>query len=358
VRNPGLASSARGLDLAPYTTLRLGGPACRVVEASTAQSCIEAVRAADAAGVPLLLLAGGSNLVISDSGFDGTAVRLTSRGVGIDGAGVLYAAAGEDWDAVVARAVAAGFGGLECLSGIPGSVGATPVQNVGAYGVELSDLLRDVNLYDRRLDAVRTVPASKLGLGYRTSVLKGTDVAVVLQIRLRLRADGLSAPIRFAELARVLDVELGTRVPAALARAAVLELRRGKGMVLDPTDHDTWSVGSFFINPVLDAAHAAVVIERIQARVGPKVAVPHYPGPCGQTKLSAAWLIEQAGFARGHLGPGGRVALSSKHTLALTNRGGACTKDLLALAREIRDGVTSSFGVTLIPEPVLVNCTL
>jgi UDP-N-acetylmuramate dehydrogenase len=346
-------------DLAPYTTLRLGGPARRVVVAATEQDCVETIRAADAAEEPLLLLAGGSNVVVSDRGFDGTAVRIATTGMRIDSAGVLHAAAGEDWDGVVARTVAAGYGGLECLSGIPGSVGATPVQNVGAYGVELADLLSEVDLYDRRRGAVRTVPTSRLRLGYRTSVLKGTDTAVVLQIRLALRHDGLSAPIRYPELAQLLGVEPGARVPATLARAAVLDLRKGKGMVLDPDDHDTWSVGSFFINPVLDAAQAPAVLEQIRARVGPEVPVPQYPGGSpGQTKLSAAWLIEQAGFSRGYPGPGGRVALSGKHTLALTNRGGASTADLLALAREIRSGVAACFGVTLQPEPTLVNCAL
>jgi UDP-N-acetylmuramate dehydrogenase len=358
VTSPAPTSPARdAVDLSPFTTLRLGGPARRFVIASTGQSCVDAVRAADAAGEPLLLLAGGSNLVIADSGFDGTAVLMATTGFEIDGAGMLHAAAGQDWDAVVARTVAAGYGGLECLSGIPGSVGATPVQNVGAYGVELSDLLREVDLYDRRRGAVRTVPASELALGYRTSSLKGTDAAVVLTIRLKLRRDGLSAPIRFPELARALDVDLGSRVPAALVRAAVLNLRKAKGMVLDAADHDTWSVGSFFTNPLLDAGQAAAVLERIRARVGPKM-VPQYPGGAGLIKLSAAWLIEQAGFARGHPGPGGRVALSGKHTLALTNRGGAATEDLLVLAREIRDGVASRFGVALIPEPVLINCKL
>ncbi|MBV9010479.1 MAG: UDP-N-acetylmuramate dehydrogenase [Pseudonocardiales bacterium] len=361
------AAASPVLDLASFTTLRVGGPARRFVVASTARSCAEVLRAADAAGEPLLLLAGGSNLVVGDSGFDGTVVRMASTGVHIDGGGVLHAEAGEDWDAVVAHTVAAGYGGLECLSGIPGSVGATPVQNVGAYGVELSDLLCDVDLYDRRRGVVRTVPAAELGLGYRTSVLKGTDAAVVLRIRLALRHDGRCAPIRHAELAGALGVEPGTRVPAALARAAVLDLRRSKGMVLEETDHDTWSAGSFFTNPVLDAAHAAAVLGRIRARVGPQVTVPQYPGDpiadsagdgYGRVKLSAAWLIEQAGFIRGHPGPGGRVALSGKHTLALTNRGGARAEDLLALAREIRDGVASCFGVTLVPEPVLVNCAL
>ncbi|MGH3833321.1 MAG: UDP-N-acetylmuramate dehydrogenase [Pseudonocardiaceae bacterium] len=350
------------VGLASFTTLRLGGTARRFVATNTARSCVEAVRAADAVGEPLLLLAGGSNLVIGDSGFAGTVVRITSTGVHIDRTGVLQAAAGENWDAVVAHTVAAGYGGLECLSGIPGSVGATPVQNVGAYGVELSDLLVEVDLYDRRLGMVRTVPASELGLGYRTSVLKGTEAAVVLQVRLALRRDGHCAPIRYPELARALDVEPGARVPAAAVRAAVLELRRSKGMVLDQTDHDTWSAGSFFTNPVLDAAHAAVVLERIRARVGPEVPVPQYqpryPGGSGRTKLSAAWLIERAGFTRGHQGRGGRVAVSGKHTLALTHRGGASTEDLLALAREIRDGVAGCFGVTLVPEPILVNCVL
>jgi UDP-N-acetylmuramate dehydrogenase len=346
------------VDLSAFTTLRLGGPARRFVIASTGQSCVDAIRAADAASEPVLLLAGGSNLVIADSGFDGTAVLMATTGFEIDGAGILQVAAGQDWDSVVARTVAAGYGGLECLSGIPGSVGATPVQNVGAYGVELADLLREVDLYDRRRETVRTVPTSELALGYRTSVLKGTDAAVVLTIRLELRRDGLSAPIRFPELARALEVDLGARVPAALVRAAVLTLRRAKGMVLDAADHDTWSAGSFFTNPLLDAAAAAAVLERIRARVGPKLVVPQYPGGAGRIKLSAAWLIDQAGFARGYPGPGGRVALSSKHTLALTNRGGASTDDLLVLAREIRDGVTAHFGVVLTPEPVLINCQL
>lgn len=346
------------VELAPFTTLRLGGPARRFVVATTAAACVDAVLAADQAGEPLLLLSGGSNLVVADVGFDGTAVRLVSRGTRIDADAVLHAAAGEDWDSVVAHTVAAGYGGLECLSGIPGSVGATPVQNVGAYGVELSDLLLDVDLYDRRGGVLRTVPAAGLGLGYRTSVLKNTDVAVVLQVRLRLYPDGRSAPVRYPELVRALGVEPGARVPAARAREAVLALRRGKGMVLDPADHDTWSAGSFFTNPLLDAEQAAQVLPRIRRRVGSGVRIPQYSGGPGRVKLSAAWLIEQAGFTRGHPGPGGRTALSGKHTLALTNRGGATTADLLALAREVRDGVVAAFGVTLVPEPVLVGCVL
>jgi UDP-N-acetylmuramate dehydrogenase len=351
-------NAGNGIELARFTTLRLGGPARRLVTATTTRSCVATVRAADTAGEPLLLLAGGSNLVIADCGFDGTVLRVATTGFHIDSAGVLHAAAGESWERVVARTVAAGYGGLECLSGIPGSVGATPVQNVGAYGVELSDLLREVDLYDRQRAEVRTVAAAQLQLGYRTSALKGTDAAVVLRVRLALNRDGLSAPIRYPELARALGVAAGTRVPAAPVRAAVLALRRRKGMVLDAADHDTWSVGSFFTNPVLEPAQAAVALERIRARVGPGMTVPHYPAGSGRVKLPAAWLIEQAGFPRGHPGPGGRVALSSKHTLALTNRGGARTEDLLALAREIRDAVARCFGITLVPEPMLVNCAL
>ncbi|HWE88092.1 MAG TPA: UDP-N-acetylmuramate dehydrogenase, partial [Pseudonocardiaceae bacterium] len=250
------------------------------------------------------------------------------------------------------------LGGLECLSGVPGLVGATPVQNVGAYGVEVADALVSVDLLDRRSGQVRTVRAEALGLGYRMSVLKGNETAVVLRVRLVLTDGGQSAPIRYAELARTLGVEPGDRVPVADARAAVLELRRRKGMVLDPADHDTWSAGSFFTNPVLREAELPALHARIADRLGTDVSMPTYPAGPGRIKLSAAWLIERAGFHRGRTGPGGRVALSGKHTLALTNRGEASTGDLLALAGEVRDGVHAAFGVTLHPEPVLVGCAL
>jgi UDP-N-acetylmuramate dehydrogenase len=335
-------------SLAPLTTLRLGGPAGRIVEATTADAVVSAVRAADAAGEPLLLLGGGSNVVVCDDGWPGTVVRVASTGRTVlprpDGSALLVAEAGEEWDDVVAAAVADGLGGLECLSGIPGRTGATPVQNVGAYGVEISDLLVDVDLYDRRAGVLREhVPAAELGLGYRTSVLKGRDDAVVLRVRFSATGDGLSAPVRYAELARTLGVGTGERVPVEAAREAVLGLRRGKGMVLDGDDPDTWSVGSFFTNPVLAEADAPA-------------AAPRWPAGPGRVKLPAAWLIEQAGFRRGRPGPGGRVALSSKHVLALTNRGGGSTSDLLALAREVRDGVRRTFGITLVAEPVLVGC--
>jgi UDP-N-acetylmuramate dehydrogenase len=346
-----------GIALAGYTTLRLGGPAARFVRAERSADLVDAVRAADAADERLLVLGGGSNLVIADAGFDGTVVQVATTGCGYDrlgdGSVQLTVEAGMDWDATVARTVAEDLGGLECLSGIPGLVGATPVQNVGAYGVEIADLLVSVDLLDRRSGQVRTVAADALGLGYRTSVLKGADSAVVLRVRFVLADGGLSAPIRYAELARVLGVAVGARVPVAAARAAVLELRRGKGMVLDAADHDTWSCGSFFTNPVLPDAALSAVRERV-----PDAAMPTYPAGPGRTKLLAAWLIERAGFGVGYAGAGGRVALSGKHTLALTNRGSASTADLLALAREVRDGVVAAFGVELRPEPVLVDCTI
>lgn len=347
--------------LSEFTTLRLGGPAVGLVTATSDDDLVRAVRAADAGGHRLLVLGGGSNLVIADSGFDGQVVRIATKGRKYDSVGdglvQLTAEAGEDWDDVVADSVAQGLGGLECLSGIPGLAGATPVQNVGAYGVEISDLLDSVDLLDRRTGRVRTVPAAELGLTYRNSVLKHSDAAVVLRARFVLRDGGVSAPVRYGELARTLDVEPGAQVEAKAVREAVLELRRGKGMVLDPIDHDTWSAGSFFTNPIVPSEQLAGVLERITAKVGTDQRIPQFPAE-GGTKLSAAWLIERAGFTKGHSGPGGRVALSGKHTLALTNRGGASTDDLLTLAREVRDGVRSAFGVELVPEPVLVDCSL
>ncbi|MDR7302329.1 UDP-N-acetylmuramate dehydrogenase [Haloactinomyces albus] len=351
-----------GDALARHTTLRLGGPAAELVVAGHADELAEAVRTADSAGTRLLLLGGGSNLVIADSGFDGRVVRIATRGHRIDSAGDglvrLTVEAGEDWDEVVAETVRQGLGGLECLSGIPGLTGATPVQNVGAYGVEVSEMLTSVDLLERRTGRVRTVPAEELGLTYRSSLLKHTETAVVLRVRFLLRDDGLSAPIRYGELARALDVDIGDRVSAERARAAVLGLRRGKGMVLDPEDHDTWSAGSFFVNPVLEQGELADALHRIAAGVGSDQRIPRYPAAGTSTKLSAAWLIERAGFTKGYRGPGGRVGLSTKHTLALTNRGSATTDDLLGLAAEVRSGVREHFGVSLGVEPVLVDCAL
>ncbi|HSK59428.1 MAG TPA: UDP-N-acetylmuramate dehydrogenase [Actinomycetospora sp.] len=349
--------------LAPHTTLGLGGPARRLVRATTADEIVARARAADGAGEPLLLVGGGSNLVVGDAGFAGTVLLLDNRGhhvVARDaGSVVLHVEAGHDWDALVADTVAAGYGGLECLSGIPGRTGATPVQNVGAYGVEVADVLVDVDLYARRTGRRGAVPAADLALGYRTSRLKGdrnVDGEVVLGVRFRLTTDGLSAPVRYGELARTLGVEPGTRVPVAEAREAVLGLRRGKGMVTDPDDPDSCSAGSFFTNPVVDRATADTVAARAEA--AGQAPVTAWPMPDGRVKLSAAALIERAGVARGHPGPQAPVRVSTKHTLALTHRGGGTTDDLLALARDVRDRVDAAFGLVLQPEPVLVSCAL
>ena len=374
------------VTLAGYTTLGVGGPAARFLEAVRDDQVVAAVRAADATGEPVLVLGGGSNLVVADEGFPGTVVHVATRGVQISGdrGGTAVAvAAGEDWDALVQRCVAEGLSGLECLSGIPGLAGATPIQNVGAYGQEVAETIVTVRAYDRLRDTVVELANAECGFGYRTSAFKrsadagrgaapgggrpargaamnpaaATGRFVVLGVTFRLAAGELSAPIRYAELAKSLGVGEGERVPLADARAAVLTLRRGKGMVLDPADPDSRSAGSFFTNPVLDPGQLADVERRAEARSGRPVSVPRYPAPDGQVKISAAWLIDQAGFGKGYPGTG-PARISSKHTLALTNQGGADTASLIGLAREIRDGVRQAFGVDLVNEPVLVGTQL
>jgi UDP-N-acetylmuramate dehydrogenase len=331
--------------LADHTTLRLGGPARRLLVAESDAELIEAVLAADAAGEPLLVLGGGSNLVVADAGFDGVVVQVCTHGVDRSG-DLVTVAAGEVWDDTVASLVGDGHAGIEALSGIPGLVGATPIQNVGAYGQEVAQTVVSVRVLDRLTKDVHEVPARECAFTYRHSVFKGDDRRVVLAVTFRLPSESSGPPVRYAALAARLGVEVGATVPAGDVRAAVLDLRRAKGMVLDPGDHDTWSAGSFFTNPVLAAADAA----RLPA------GAPRWPESDGRVKVSAAWLIERAGFTQGY--GGGRARVSSKHTLALTNRGGATTEELLALAREIRDGVRARFAVTLVNEPVLVGVTL
>ena len=336
--------------LAAHTTLRLGGPAAHWVRAVTEHQLVAAVTEADAAGGPVLVLGGGSNVVVADEGFAGTVVEVATRGVAAEAdlcsGAVVTVAAGEDWDALVARAVSEGWVGLEALSGIPGSVGATPVQNVGAYGQEVADTIARVRVLDRAERRVRTFFHGDCDFGYRTSRFKREPGRyVVLTVTFQLRLGDRAAPVQYAELARTLGVERGERPPLAAVREAVLGLRAGKGMVLDGADPDTWSAGSFFTNPVIDPARV------------PEGA-PAWPQPDGRVKTSAAWLIDRAGFAKGYAGPGGRVSLSTKHTLALTNRGDARTEDLLALAREVRQGVADRFGIVLENEPVLVGCRL
>jgi UDP-N-acetylmuramate dehydrogenase len=341
--------------MSQLTTLRVGGPAHAMLTCRSTDTLVSVVRALDAARVPVLILGGGSNLLVDDSGVDAVVVRVANDAIRLDG-DVVSAEAGAVWDEVVARSVAGGLGGLECLAGIPGSAGATPVQNVGAYGVEVSSLLRRVQLLDRASGEVRWVRPDALGLGYRTSMLKHTDTAVVLAVEFTATEDGLSAPLRYRELASALGAAEGERRRAAEVREVVLGLRAGKGMVLDGTDHDTWSAGSFFTNPVVPDGQLPAVLDAISARVG-DVPVPQFPAD-GGVKLSAGWLIERAGFAKGYPGPAAAARLSTKHTLALTNRGAAAAGDVLALAREVRAGVQDAFGVRLEPEPVTVGCTV
>ena len=347
------------MRLADYTTVRLGGPARGFVRAGTEDELIDAVREADAHREPVLILGGGSNLVVADQGFDGTVIQVATRGVSRGAEpGVLTVAAGEEWDAVVARAVAEGLAGIECLSGIPGLAGATPIQNVGAYGQEVSDAITGVRVWDRVTGQAADVPGERCGFGYRTSRFRGTDRFVVLSVTFRLAVQARSAPVRYAELAAALGVSPGDQVDGTEARAAVIELRQRKGMVIDPADPDTRSVGSFFVNPVLDAAALAAVEAAARARCGQGTRVPRFAAAEeGLVKVPAAWLIERAGFTRGYDGGDG-ARISSKHTLALVNAGSASTAALLALAREIRDGVRAAFGVTLAPEPTLVGVTL
>lgn len=353
--------------LADHTTLRVGGPAGRWVEATTEAELVRAVSDADAAGEPVLVLSGGSNLLVGDGGFPGTVVHVATRGIGsaasycefgadtgVEGddaaacGGVLVTvAAGEPWDDLVAWAVDREYQGIECLSGIPGAVGSTPIQNVGAYGQEVAQTIWNVRTWDRVDRTQRTFANVDCGFGYRWSRFKAEPGRyVVLEVTFQFTQGSLALPIRFGELARRVGAEGGARVPLTRVREEVLALRRGKGMVVAADDPDTWSAGSFFTNPLLSLQ---------QAEALPPEA-PRYPQPDGRVKTSAAWLIEHAGFGRGYGKP--PATLSTKHTLALTNRGGASASDVVALAREVRDGVRGRFGVTLVPEPVLVGVSL
>ena len=364
--------------LADYTTLGLGGPAKIFVSADTERALIHAVRSADKAGELALLIGGGSNLVIADAGFPGTVIHVNTRGLTFvdagDGAVNVTVAAGADWDDVVAAAVGEGLAGLEPLSGIPGRAGATPIQNVGAYGREVAEVITEVRVYDRQEDQIRVIPNEGCRFSYRTSLFKsgrpealvslagsarsqaaGQPRYVVLDVTFRLVRQSLSAPVRYAELAAELGVELGEQAAVGEVRAAVIKIRSRKGMVLNPGDPDTRSAGSFFTNPVITAEEFAGVETAAAARGAGQV--PRYPAGEGLVKVPAAWLIEHSGFAKGYGAPG-QARVSSKHTLALVNAGEATTANLLALAREIVSGVRDAYGVTLTPEPILIGVTL
>jgi UDP-N-acetylmuramate dehydrogenase len=350
----GGAAVADDVPLAPLTTLRIGPVARRVITCTSTEQIVAALAALDRGSFPArgggLVLAGGSNVVLADDLADLTVVLLDNTEITVED-NIVRAEAGAVWDDVVVTSLAHGLGGLECLSGIPGSAGATPVQNVGAYGAEVADTIRRVRLLDRRTGEDRWVAPEALQFGYRTSVLKHSQAVIVLEVEFALDTDGRSAPLRYGELAVALGAEPGSRADPAQVREAVLSLRARKGMVLDEADHDTWSVGSFFTNPVVTPAE----FERLQRSVeGP---VPNYPAPDG-VKLAAGWLVERAGFGKGYPGDDAPARLSTKHALALTNRGGATTADVILLARTVRDGVRARFGIELTPEPILIGAVL
>jgi len=349
-------SGARPTSLAELTTLRVGGPVGSYVEATTQGELTETIREADAAGTPVLVIGGGSNILASDAGFDGLVIRDARAEVSLVSDSVcggveVTATAGTTWDDLVREAIASQWAGFAPLSGIPGTVGAAPVQNIGAYGAEVAELIASVRAWDRLRNRVVWLALGELGLAYRDSRLKqsltDTEVGggrlwgptgrwVVLDATFAVRQGSLSSRIAYSQLAGALGVELGERVPERELREAVLELRRSKGMVLDGADHDTWSAGSFFTNPIL-TTEAAPVIE-------------------GLVKTSAAWLIDHAGFSKGFAVEAGAPAgLSTKHVLALTNRGGATGADLVRLRDAVVAGVRERYGVTLVPEPVQVG---
>lgn len=333
--------------LADLTTLRVGGPATRLLTATTTDELVAHAHTAWQDD-EWMVLGGGSNLLVADDGFDGTVVLVRTSGVehaaDVDGVTVRVAA-GEPWDAFAAATVENGWTGLEALSGIPGTVGAAPVQNIGAYGVELSDVLTAIEFLDAATGERAWVPAAELALGYRTSTLKHGRRGVVLTVEFRLgRASAAGVPVRYAQLAGSLGVELGSLVAPEAVRSEVLRLRGSKGMVLDADDPDTWSAGSFFTNPIVSSAFAETL----------PTDAPRWPAG-DDVKLSAAWLIERSGVYRGYAVPGSRAAISSKHTLALTNRGGATAAQVAELARYVQVTVLNRFGVSLVPEPVVVG---
>lgn len=344
-----VVSSAEQIRLCAHTTFRVGGPARDFIVATDENFLVNAVMTAERSGSPVLILSGGSNLLVADEGFDGTVVKVASRGIRVieDTCNrvLVQVAAGENWDDLVATSILRGWSGLEALSGIPGLVGASPVQNVGAYGREVAQAISAVRALDRNTGKLVILRSEECGFSYRMSRFKAEpDRYVIVEVTFELSRSPESAPIGYSELANRLGIELGQSAPAAQVRQRVLELRRSKGMVLDPDDHDTWSAGSFFTNPILAS--------RDEVPLG----APAFDLEDGSVKTSAAWLIENAGFGRGF--GEGAAGLSTRHVLALTNRGGASAEELIGLARQVRDGVASRFGIRLDPEPVLVGISL
>lgn len=350
-----LEARAVGVLLAPFTTLRVGGSAAQFVEVATDDEFVAAVADADDRRQPLLLIAGGSNLVIGDNEFPGLVVRIRTRGIDINPVPnrdevFVRVAAGEPWDRLVAQLVSDGYSGVEALSGIPGSTGATPVQNVGAYGRDVADVIDSVEVFDRHTGTRESFVAADCEFTYRNSIFKrNPDRWLILAVTFRLAEREESAPVQYAELAKALGIAPGDTTKPIQVRREVMNVRRRKGMLLDIDDHDCWSAGSFFTNPIVAREVANALPE----------AAPRWPTENGYVKLSAAWLIEHSGFERGFsTGGNSHVSLSHKHTLAITNRGGATAADVVELARTIRDGVLERTGVELTPEPRLIGCSI
>ncbi len=340
------------VPLAPLTTLRIGGPAAAMLDVERESDVPDAVREGERDGRGLFVLGEGSNVVVGDGGFAGLTLRMRARGVAVRREGdrvVVEAAAGEPWDALVGRAAEEGWRGLECMSGIPGLVGGTPIQNVGAYGQEVGETITRVRAFDRAAGAFVELDRAACGFGYRASVFKRSDRWIVTSVRFELEVAPTSAPLRYAELVAALGVADGARAPLAEVRERVVALRRGKGMVLDAEDPESVSAGSFFVNPTLSGRELAELEARAPERP------PRFSAGADRFKVAAAWLVERAGFPKGW--SRGRVGVSRKHALALVNRGGATARELLGAARAIRDGVRARFGVELEPEPVFVGCS-
>jgi UDP-N-acetylmuramate dehydrogenase len=332
-----------------YTSLRVGGPAKSIINVSTEEEIIAAIEAAGTS--PILIIGGGSNVLVSDQGFDGTVIHIANNQaeseVDACSGATLTIGAGENWDEFVRTTISRGFAGLETLSGIPGTVGAAPIQNIGAYGHEVSEFITRVRTYDREAKAVKTFTNSECEFEYRNSIFKRTPGRyIVLSVQFQIRRGETSTPITYAELAKKLGIEVGEKAPVVDVRAAVMELRAAKGMLLNPDDKDSWSAGSFFTNPIISVEIASALPE----------GAPKWPLTDGRIKTSAAWLIEHSGIDKGHAHGGARV--STKHVLALTNSGDATAEDLVELAREVRTAVQAKFGITLEPEVNLVGISL
>lgn len=335
--------------LSKYTSLRVGGPAKSIVNVSTEAEIIAAIEAAGDS--PVLIIGGGSNVLISDSGFEGTVIHIANNQaeseVDACSGATLTIGAGEDWDRFVATTISRGFAGLETLSGIPGTVGAAPIQNIGAYGHEVSEFITRVRTYDRQAKAIKTFTNTECEFEYRSSHFKKHPGRyIVLSVQFQIRTGEISTPITYAELAKKLGIEVGEKAPVIDTRKAVLELRASKGMLLNPEDKDSWSAGSFFTNPIVSTEIASALPE----------GAPKWPTSDGRVKTSAAWLIENSGIDKGQSHGGARI--STKHVLALTNSGSATAEEIAQLARKVRASVQEKFGITLEPEVNLVGITL